>query len=65
LVFGHSDGNEGRINGWIEANTRQGKPKHWKTKDVRGAGYIPTFLGANCLDGWPEASLGELGSTEV
>jgi prepilin-type N-terminal cleavage/methylation domain-containing protein len=42
-------------NGWVETNTRQGEHKHWKTRDVQGAGYIPLFLGANRLDGWPEA----------
>jgi len=29
--------------------------KHWKSKNVGGAGYIPLFLDANRLDGWPEA----------
>ena len=43
------------INGWIETNARQGEHKHWKQRDVRGAYEIPLFLGANRLDGWPEA----------
>jgi len=43
------------INGFVETNVRQGAHKHWKTKNVAGAGYIPLFLGANRLDGWPEA----------
>jgi len=42
-------------NGFVETNVRQGAHKHWKTKNVAGAGYIPLFLGANRLDGWPEA----------
>lgn len=42
-------------NGFVETNIRQGEHKHWKTKNVGGAGYIPLFLDANRLDGWPEA----------
>ena len=42
-------------NGFVETNARQGEHKHWKSRDVRGAGEIPLFLGANRLDGWPEA----------
>ena len=52
--YGRDHGSYG-INGWVETNARQGEHKHWKTKNVRGAGYIPLFLGANRLDGWPEA----------
>ncbi len=43
------------INGWVETNERQGAQKHWKNKNVAGAAYVPLFLGANRLDGWPEA----------
>lgn len=43
------------INGFVETNTRQGEHKHWKNKSVKGAAYVPLFLGANRLDGWPEA----------
>jgi prepilin-type N-terminal cleavage/methylation domain-containing protein/prepilin-type processing-associated H-X9-DG protein len=43
------------INGWVETNERQGAEKHWKNKNVAGAAYVPLFLGANRLDGWPEA----------
>jgi len=43
------------INGFVETNTRQGEQKHWKNKNVKGAAYVPLFLGANRLDGWPEA----------
>ncbi len=43
------------INGWAETNTRQGAHKHWNSKNVPGAAYVPLFLGANRLDGWPEA----------
>jgi len=43
------------INGFIETNDRQGAHKHWKNKNVQGAAYVPLFLGANRLDGWPEA----------
>jgi len=42
-------------NGFVETNIRQGPHKHWKTKNVAGASYIPLFLDANRLDGWPEA----------
>lgn len=42
-------------NGFVETNPRQGVQKHWNTKNVGGAGYIPLFLDANRLDGWPEA----------
>jgi prepilin-type N-terminal cleavage/methylation domain-containing protein len=42
-------------NGFVETNTRQGEQKHWKRRDVPGPGYIPLFLDANRLDGWPEA----------
>jgi prepilin-type N-terminal cleavage/methylation domain-containing protein len=43
------------INGWVETNTRQGEEKHWKNKNVAQAATIPLLLGANRLDGWPEA----------
>jgi prepilin-type N-terminal cleavage/methylation domain-containing protein len=43
------------INGFVETNTRQGAQKHWKNKNVAGAAYVPLFLEANRLDGWPEA----------
>jgi len=42
-------------NGFVETNIRQGEHKHWKTKNVGGAAYIPLFSDANRLDGWPEA----------
>lgn len=43
------------INGFVETNERQGEHKHWKNRNVRQAAYVPLFLGANRLDGWPEA----------
>lgn len=43
------------VNGFVETNIRQGEQKHWKTKNVGGAGHIPLFQDANRLDGWPEA----------
>lgn len=43
------------INGWVETNTRQGIEKHWMRRDVKGSSNIPLLLGANRLDGWPEA----------
>ena len=48
------------INGWCNnpepGYSRGGKPEtdHWRTTDVRGAGYIPLFLGAQRYNTWPE-----------
>jgi prepilin-type N-terminal cleavage/methylation domain-containing protein len=53
-TYGTDHGSYG-INGWVETNERQGAEKHWKNKNVAGAAYVPLFLGANRLDGWPEA----------
>lgn len=52
--YGKQYGSYG-INGWVETNTRQGEEKHWKTRNIKGPAYVPLFLGANRLDGWPEA----------
>ena len=57
-VFDSGSGNQYGsygINGWVETNTRQGEHKHWKTRDVKNPAQVPLFLGANRLDGWPEA----------
>jgi len=53
-TYGRDHGSYG-INAWVETNTRQGAKKHWKNKNVAGAAYVPLFLAANRLDGWPEA----------
>jgi prepilin-type N-terminal cleavage/methylation domain-containing protein/prepilin-type processing-associated H-X9-DG protein len=52
--YGRDHGSYG-INGFVETNERQGAQKHWKNKNVKGAANVPLFLGANRLDGWPEA----------
>jgi len=49
------------INGWVETrNTTDGVgqsqenyARRWKTPNVKGAGYIPLFLDAQWIDGWP------------
>ena len=49
------------INGWVETrNTTDGVGQsqanyamRWKTPDVKSAGYIPLFLDAQWIDGWP------------
>ena len=54
------------INGWVETrNTTEGVgqsqenyARRWKTPHVRGAGYVPLFLDAKWIDGWPNPTDG-------
>ncbi|MHC4596725.1 MAG: type II secretion system protein [Planctomycetota bacterium] len=49
------------INGWVETrNTTDGVgqsqqryARRWKTPHVSGAGYVPLFMDAQWIDGWP------------
>ena len=48
------------INGWCNnpdpGHSHGGKPEinHWRTPNVKGAGYVPLFLGAQRYNIWPE-----------